>query len=130
MAVKIKRRLITSIVILLIFASGIYVCRLAARAYFIERNKKHAISWITKVKEAQNIFKSKHGRYGTLADLASSEVIAPGWSQTSKWDYTFEVTVTEKGYEASAIPATVKAYNVTYNSYFLDESGVIRRDVK
>jgi hypothetical protein len=128
MAVKVKRRLTICIVMPLVFISGMYACRLLVRAYSIERNNQYAITWMAKVKEAQNIFKSKYGRYGALAELAHSGVMAPGWSETLRYDYTFEVILTEKGYEASAIPATVRTYNIIYKSYFLDESGVIRRD--
>jgi len=96
----------------------------------VEINKTYVYSWTTKIREAENIFKSKYGRYGSLADLASSGVLAKDWAQTSKWDYRFEVIVTANGYEASAIPAPERTNNIVYSPYFLDESGIIRRDVK
>jgi hypothetical protein len=130
MDVKIKRRLSTGVFIFLSFVGGMYVCRYVIRAYMIEINKTYAYSWITKIREAENIFKSKYGRYGSLADLASSGVLAKYWVQTSKWDYRFEVIVTANGYEASAIPAPERTKNIVYSPYFLDESGIIRRDVK
>lgn len=130
MAVKVRQRLITIIIVLLVCVSGMYVCRLAIRAYTIERNKVYAYSWITKVKRAQDTFRSRYGRYGSLADLANSGVLEQDWAQASKWDYRFEVMITVKGYEASAIPMAERANNITYNAYFLDESGVIRRDIK
>jgi len=130
MDVKIKRRLSTGVTILLSFVVGMYVCRAVIRTYMIELNKAYAYSWMAKIREAENIFKSKYGRYGSLADLASSGVLAKDWVQTSKWDYRFEVIVTANGYEASAIPAPERTNNIVYSPYFLDESGIIRRDVK
>ena len=47
--------------------SGVYfLYGHAVRPYMIEINNQYAISWIANVKEAENIYKSKYGRYGNL----------------------------------------------------------------
>ena len=129
MDAKIKHQLITGVIILLSVVGGMYALYgFVIRPYIIGLNGTYAYTWMIKVKEAENAFKSKYGRYGSLADLADSGVLAPDWAQTSKRDYRFEVIVTEQGYEASAIPAPDRKYKVYYSSYFLDQSGTIQRD--
>ncbi len=122
-----KIRLIHSICISILAVACLYTGYRLALAYVIEHNKAFAYSWINKVKEAENAYYEKYGKYGNLIDLSSVGLLEKEWTQASKRPYKFEVVVTEKGYEASVVPIDTDS---PYIPYFLDESGIIKRDAK
>jgi hypothetical protein len=120
-----KNRQAYCICIAILVIVGAYTSYSAVRAYIIEHNKAFAHSWIKKVREVESIYHKQHGRYGSITDLSIVGLLEKEWTQVSERPYRFEIVVTEGGYEASVIPL---AANSPYISYFLDESGTIKRD--
>jgi hypothetical protein len=80
----------------------------------------HAIGAMEAIRKAEENFRSKNGRYGTLDELVSSNFGIPSRVQN---DYEFTVRVTPTSYVAVAIPTRWKERSL---SLYLDESGIIR----
>ena len=92
-------------------------------------NEDDAISSLRTVREAEVAFRSAHGRYGTLQELASDRLIQNSVATGIFRGYKFTLVATSNSYEARAVPTKYGAnvYSGTGSmSYYLDQSGLIR----
>lgn len=88
-----------------------------------------AVNSMRTINTSQASYRSATGRYGTLAELGSSNYIAdPSLSGGEKSGYTFSVSnATALNYEANADP--VLDPTGIFQHYYIDASGVIRVEV-
>jgi hypothetical protein len=83
-------------------------------------NEDHAIGAMEAIRDAEVIFKSKNGFYGTLDDLARIHWGIPSRTQN---DYVFALRASAESYVATAVPTRWKERSL---SLYLDQSGIIR----
>lgn len=112
----------------------IFICTFvifsAISAYMNISNRLHAYNSMKMIRDAESTFKNKNGNYGSFSDLTRAGLIANDLAQGIVKGYRFELTVTENGYIATATLVKGNIIDIGYYSYFLDESGEIRRDVE
>lgn len=88
-----------------------------------------AITSLRTINSAQASFRATNGRYGTLAELKTANLIAdPSLSAGEKSGYKFDIPVsTALNYEAVADPVLdpMKAFQ----HYYIDASAIIRVEV-
>lgn len=83
-------------------------------------DEEWAIGAMIQIRKAEEAFKSANGRYGTLDELAASNLSVPSRVQ---YGYQFTVRVTAESYVAVAVPTRSKEVSM---SLYLDQSGIIR----
>lgn len=81
---------------------------------------------LRKIEKAENIFRTKFGKYGTLPELNSEGLIQGELAQGIGDGYTFEVSATSDTFAALAIPR--KDLDQTLPAYYLDQTGVLRQN--
>ena len=88
-----------------------------------------AVSSMRTINQAQSAFRASNGRFGTLPELGTSDLIAdPHLSAGEKSGYTFDVTTaTALNYEAVADP--VNDPRNSFQHYFIDGTAIIRVNV-
>jgi hypothetical protein len=104
--------------------SEIGVGALQARITSNESRAKHSLGTL---KERQERYRTKHGRFGTLEEIEEVSLVAE-YGTLAKWfeeiGYKLELSVTDSSYEATATPAE---YGKTGRlSFYTDQSGVVR----
>lgn len=112
-ATKEKRRVIVGIVSICGFVS--VSCGVVRRF-----DQERAIGAVQAIREAEEAFKSKNGRYGTLDELATTHFGIPSPAQDN---YEFRLRATSTSYGAVAVPTRWKEQSL---SLYLDQSGIIR----
>jgi hypothetical protein len=89
-----------------------------------QRNELLAKTVLGTVYSAEMTFRSTkgNGRYGSLAELTSANLIST--EAIEKYGYRIDVTVSREKFEATAVPIE---YGVSGTiSYFIDETGNLR----
>ncbi len=88
-----------------------------------------AVSSLRTINSAQASYRQATGQYGTLAQLGSGGFIAdPSLAAGRKSQYWFAVTNnTDLNYEANADP--LNDPNNAFQHYYIDASGIIRKNV-
>jgi len=97
----------------------------------ITSNESRAKLYLRTLKERQERYRTKHGRFGTLEEVEEMSVVAEwkgGEGTLSKWfdgiGYKLELSVTNSSYEVTATPVE---YGKTGRlSFYTDQSGVVR----
>src|ERR1044071_883577 len=92
-------RLIAFFCIFLFFSFGAYLFYSFFKVINQENNQIHAYKTLKQIKEAQLEFKTKNGRYATLADLVSAGLLAPEFAQLQNNGYKLEIRINNGGYE-------------------------------
>jgi hypothetical protein len=81
------------------------------------------------VMTAEEVYKKKTGRYGTLRDLAGARVlfvdVALQAREFQRKNYRFELTLEEDGFKVLATPAALGG-----RPFIGDDSGIIREGVE
>jgi hypothetical protein len=90
----------------------------------ILRQDDHAIDGMIAIRDAEEKYKSRFFRFGTLEELSSSGFIVP---RTQEYGYEFKLQVSGDSYMALATPIK---YQDSLMSLYVDESGVIRGMLK
>jgi hypothetical protein len=100
----------------------------ACSFFLIERHlkfgrEKAAIIGLHEIHQAETQFKTKHGRYGTLVELAEAGLVKAGlaWSANSYWRYQVS-DLTATTFCAHAHRASL---NAAYCDFSLCEDGVL-----
>jgi prepilin-type N-terminal cleavage/methylation domain-containing protein len=85
-----------------------------------------AVASMRTINSSQSTFRASHGRFGTLAELGTVNLLAdPNLSSGEKSGYAFDVTTaTNLNYEAVADP--VHDPRNSYQHYFIDGTAIIR----
>jgi hypothetical protein len=82
------------------------------------------VDMLWQVYDAQRAFKDKNGKYGTLDELAGSELIDEFLAQLPREGYVVNVVPDgDKGYAATAYPLNPAGGQP---SFFLDQTGALR----
>src|SRR5262245_35873215 len=84
---------------LLLAAAIVLPCPLMAK---VAVNETSAISSLLAVRKAEVGFRSRSGRYGSLADLADAGLLGPDLAGGTKDGYRFEVVAKGGSFEATA----------------------------
>lgn len=93
-------------------------------------NQDKAESSMKAIRAAQATFRAQRGNggYGTLEELAANKLIDPAIASGIKDGYKFKVEVSGTSFKATAVPLKYKETGSW--SFYLDESGIIRGNVK
>jgi hypothetical protein len=84
------------------------------------------VDLLWQVNDAERVFKEKNGRYGTLDELAASELLRKDLAAGPCEGYTVNVVPDgDRGYKATAYPAEYTT-NRMQPSFFVDETGALR----
>jgi hypothetical protein len=83
-------------------------------------NEDHAIGALQRVRDAEEQFRLKNGRYGSREDLSASNWGIPVAKQNG---YDFKFGATSDSYFVIATPIQYKEQSL---SLYLDQSGIIR----
>lgn len=96
-------------------------------------NSASAVHSLRTITTAQQLYKNKYQKYGTLAEIAPEGTIDPFLAAGSKSHYLFSINVVEPTSTDSLYHFSSNADPVdsptTFVHYFVDDSGVIRHEV-
>jgi hypothetical protein len=90
-------------------------------------NGEKAISAMVKIRDGERAFRSNHGRFGTLEDLAQDKLIDPEIASGSYHQYELRVEATATTYKATASPVKPRAPGAW--SLYVDQNSVIRSNM-
>ena len=92
-----------------------------------EKDEAEAAQTLRDVRSAEQTFKARYDRFGTLVDLVEAGLLALPPADTTSAAYRFSSSATANSYEVAATPTRRDdAYAYVGWAFFLDESGVIR----
>ena len=85
-----------------------------------------ALIEVTKVKSAEQAFRLRFARYGTLDEIGPNgrKLMGEDLAGGSHWGYHFNLDLTDAGYSLMATPT--EAGGASHKSYYCDETGVVR----
>ena len=95
-------------------------------------NQDRAEASMRAIRSAEATFLATNHRYGSLGDLGSAKLIDEELARGTNYGYRFKVVVENTSYRATAVPVKY-GWNEGGTgswSFYLDESGVIRGNVK
>ncbi len=120
--------LIELMVVLLIIAILLAVAVPLLLRSRVAAHEAAAIGGMRVLQGALEQYRVENKRYGTLAELRATGLLAADLGAGNKDEYNFEVFVDPLTYTAifhtEAVPETYKSSGI--NSFYVDESGVIR----
>jgi hypothetical protein len=87
-------------------------------------NQLRASDALKKIRDAQVVYKSEKGSYGSIHDLINSKLVPAEMGNEEYDGYKIKINNKGESYEATAVPLK---YKVTGSySFYLNESGTIR----
>jgi ribosomal protein L6P/L9E len=78
---------------------------------------------LRKIERAENEYKSKNGRYGTLRELSDTGLISGSLAKGVGDGYRYKIRLKGDSYQAHALPDKTVDHNLP--AFLIDESGVM-----